>query len=610
MKYNYRKRALSLLLAALLLLSGTSAAFAVGTGNTLIYVPDFTELSLYYNDGATMREVYNLQSNAFLQTLASIGAGFMMATEDVQSGADRINAAIDEFFYAIACDENGESKYPEVSPEKTEARPFFINGNTPVNKENLQAIMNAANTKFTANDLYVFFYDWRISPIKNAIALDAYIREVREAADSQTVTLLSGGYGGIIVNTYLALQPESAQKNVSRCVFLDGFLEGSSVPGDLMTGHFVKFAANADAFDDPFTIKKPDETESNVVLKQAIMDYVTQDPNGIAARGLLNIVNNKDYISLFSTSFLTLLTAVLSNEGVIGEVAAGIKRIAVNSENLIFDKGLRSYLRNMPGLWALVPADGFDDAIRFLFGDEAPSEALSEQIGIYRNIQSRTSETLRAANNAGVGIVIVAGYNRQILPLSATPAEESDALVPTRFAGAGVTTKDTPGNANRPAVCGAKRHKHLSSDGILDASTCYLPEQTWFIRNHRHMDYADGTAAFVGWLLTARRTPDIRANEAYPQYLLRSLIDKSISPYVDPDNQAYDFPYGDINDDGSVTAADARLALRLAVGLETPVDMMFFAADVDNDFVVTAEDARLILRYAVGLETEFPVEWI
>lgn len=69
------------------------------------------------------------------------------------------------------------------------------------------------------------------------------------------------------------------------------------------------------------------------------------------------------------------------------------------------------------------------------------------------------------------------------------------------------------------------------------------------------------------------------------------------------------YPMGDVDLDGAVTAADARLALRAAVGLEE-----FAAAeewtdliqccqgDVDNDGEITAGDARTILRAAVGLE--------
>ena len=62
---------------------------------------------------------------------------------------------------------------------------------------------------------------------------------------------------------------------------------------------------------------------------------------------------------------------------------------------------------------------------------------------------------------------------------------------------------------------------------------------------------------------------------------------------------------GDVNGDGEVTAADARLALRASVGLEKEIRKgtdAFTASDVNRDGVIGADDARLILRASVRLE--------
>lgn len=59
---------------------------------------------------------------------------------------------------------------------------------------------------------------------------------------------------------------------------------------------------------------------------------------------------------------------------------------------------------------------------------------------------------------------------------------------------------------------------------------------------------------------------------------------------------------GDVDGNGSVTAADARLALRASVNLEKLTAAQTKAADIDGKAGVTAADARLILRASVGLE--------
>ena len=63
------------------------------------------------------------------------------------------------------------------------------------------------------------------------------------------------------------------------------------------------------------------------------------------------------------------------------------------------------------------------------------------------------------------------------------------------------------------------------------------------------------------------------------------------------------FAPGDVSGDDGVNAEDARIALRIAVGLEAYDENapQTKAADVDGSSGVTASDARLILRAAVGL---------
>lgn len=62
---------------------------------------------------------------------------------------------------------------------------------------------------------------------------------------------------------------------------------------------------------------------------------------------------------------------------------------------------------------------------------------------------------------------------------------------------------------------------------------------------------------------------------------------------------------GDVNDDGKITAADARLILRAAAGIQVLSGDAADAADVNGDSVITAKDARSVLRYAAGITKSF-----
>ncbi|MBQ8210730.1 MAG: dockerin type I repeat-containing protein [Clostridia bacterium] len=62
---------------------------------------------------------------------------------------------------------------------------------------------------------------------------------------------------------------------------------------------------------------------------------------------------------------------------------------------------------------------------------------------------------------------------------------------------------------------------------------------------------------------------------------------------------------GDVNRDGNVTAADARLALRFAAELQIPTAAEFALANVNGDERMTAADARDILRVSAELDPMF-----
>lgn len=59
---------------------------------------------------------------------------------------------------------------------------------------------------------------------------------------------------------------------------------------------------------------------------------------------------------------------------------------------------------------------------------------------------------------------------------------------------------------------------------------------------------------------------------------------------------------GDVDGDGAITAADARIALRISAKIYSPSEAERTAADIDRDGTVTASDARTLLRVSAGLE--------
>ena len=71
----------------------------------------------------------------------------------------------------------------------------------------------------------------------------------------------------------------------------------------------------------------------------------------------------------------------------------------------------------------------------------------------------------------------------------------------------------------------------------------------------------------------------------------------------DPTDPPVVYNIGDVNRDGKITAADARLALRISAKLDIPDSITFAIADVNKDGEITAVDARKILRVSAKIDT-------
>ena len=90
---------------------------------------------------------------------------------------------------------------------------------------------------------------------------------------------------------------------------------------------------------------------------------------------------------------------------------------------------------------------------------------------------------------------------------------------------------------------------------------------------------------------------------------LEDPTDKPEPPTDDPEpptDPVVPYRLGDLDRDNEVTAADARLALRIAAKIDTVTDSkMFTITDVNVDGFITAADARKILRVAAKIESFF-----
>ena len=601
------KRILALVLCAATAASLALPAFAVEVSvNPIIYVADMEDIDLYeYPDTLNQKVVFDMDSAEFRSAVLKMLSGVMMSDDKGAAAAatDVING-LNAIFSPIACGATGRSKNPAVGPLQY-TLPLSQYPNEPINTATVSAIADAVASRVDRDHFYVFQYDWRLDPTENAESLRRYIETVITKTRCNAVTLVSAGYGGVVTNAYLYKFRNHAAQNVFSCVFLDCPLMGNALVGDVMKGKIVKKA------EDNGSMTANWSTIMGKERGDAILRYMNDDPNNIIkslSNGLFGTSLEGQIIGVFA-KYLGL--DILESEGTTSKLAKSYNNFFLLAGENIYASCLREYLRAMPGLWALVPTQDYRAAMTFLYQDAIVDYECSKRIANARAVTDNTINTLKYAKADGVKTYVVAGYGRQILPVTISVSDLSDGFESTKYASAGAVTKECPADWPYQINCMQSTfHVHRSPDNDIEASTCALPENTWFIKDLKHLDFQYATAArFVAWLATSNTQRNVWEAADYPQYMVYSKYRKDISPYSNNGGAADgDHVLGDIDLDGVITPADARAVLRIAVGLDTPSKMMRTVADVDGDGEVLPADARLVLRYAVGLISNFPAD--
>lgn len=604
MKLSTIKKMVCVLLSVLTVLSFPMSAFAVkGENVPVIYIGEMSDNALYVNpnkNGAT--SALDINSSDFTGDVTTIVAGVALSMfTDAATGTTSVVNGINAIMDPILCAANGESKNSQVGPWEYYG-PISEHKEDAVYNDNIKALVENAGVAVNEEMTYFFSYDWRLDPIANALKLKEYIDYVETDSGSNKVSFLCVGYGGIIANSYLYTYEAHAEANVESCVFYNCPITGNALIGDFMKGRIARIVSDEDSLSGIVG------TVNGTHRGEAFFTFIEDDTTGLISGIFENLLGEGEITTLFGKLFTLLVTTIVEAEDGHKTLGKTYNNFALNADHVVYKTCLREYLRNMPGLWALVPAKDYDEAIDFLFEDEFINNEMLSKISAYRSVQAATQKTLRIAQLNGINVCVVANYGLQLMPVTISLDDMSDGIESVKYASAGAVTLDNSKESGHMNNCINANHNHLSPDEDIHAAYCALPENTWFIKNMTHGDMTNPTVAeFVGWLLSGSSQRHVRENSSYTQYMKYSDYTKKLAPYTTPGDDSGAVQYGDINADGQITAADARIVLRMSVGLEASTKEQKIIADVDGDNSITAADARLVLRRSVGLEHGFPV---
>ncbi|MCL2508757.1 MAG: hypothetical protein FWF05_06245 [Oscillospiraceae bacterium] len=176
-------------------------------------------------------------------------------------------------------------------------------------------------------------------------------------------------------------------------------------------------------------------------------------------------------------------------------------------------------------MWSLVPAEYYETARDMWLKGDA-NAAVRAQTDHYYEAQKNSRANIQRMRADGVRVYDVCNYDVPLYSIAGSYTKyNADSVIQLSStslgAASGYVGVPLPEDykAENPQ-CTNPDHRHMSPDGIVDASTGALPDQTWFFKGgwHDHTPSNDLAMRLIMRLVTSGKYETIYSMEAWPQF--------------------------------------------------------------------------------------------
>ena len=465
------RKGLCLLLTAALLL--TALLFPAGAAtykneHPVIFIAGFVSTPTV--DKETGDRVFPPDTDTIVNNLKDYAGDIALSAlrRDWASLDQPLIKALYGIFDRVSCDENGDpynaatdTSYVWPTPDEIMAKYDPVRG-------------------WSAQDNIYYSFDWRLDLRTLATQLRDFIAYVLEVTGAEQVDVIASSMGACLLSTYMA---QYDYEYLHKCVFLSGAFQGASVAGDAFAGRF--------GFD-------------SETLVAFLSSATGRDLKG---------------------EFIDALVDILYQQGVVDGVVGIANNINTYAMGNIYSQALSFIFGRIPGFWALIPYDRYDEAKEnFISG--IVTDVFYEKIDYYHEIQGRLPQLLQQGMDRGVNVSILSKYGTSGIPAVESQKNLTDMVVDTMYSSVGANCAEI----NRPF---AESYTQLVSDGedrlsydrYIDASACAFPDYTWFLKNVKHTAHPVSELAFIDALFAFAGQPTVRDLAAYPQFLILTMED-------------------------------------------------------------------------------------
>ena len=438
------KKVLSVVLAVLIIFSAVSMGVVAGNEEKVPVVilqgysgPDLAYADAngdpIFDENGNVQLAWPLNFDSLGEDITALLADVTLNQEDL---GDSIVDVLQEYFEPLEMNPDGTSKnnlvpYPSGAAN-TRASTLIEMGMEQYIPEATFAEM--AIEEVGAENVFGFTQDWRQSQVDSAADLDKYIQEVKALTGADKVDIYGLSHGGQYGTSYLYYYGHKG--DVRNAVFGNPATLGTSAVGSFFTGEYV----DVNLQDVIRFVEHGFEYEQDW---EWLLQLLTLD------EFLVEIVNS----ALVNTDLL---------EGIV----------------------------LIPSLWDFVPHNYFENALQYVGLTEATNGKLyNDTVKFHTDVNN---DGLNLANKLAdleasgmkIGYVCGSGYD------SVNGKYNSDILIDTYLSSgsdcalANETFSSDYTQAN--TVCNNPDHYHISPEFNIDASTGFLPDSTWYIRNQGH----------------------------------------------------------------------------------------------------------------------------
>ncbi len=321
-----------------------------------------------------------------------------------------------------------------------------------------------------AKNVYAFNYDWRVDMCQTAVKLRKFVKAVKKRTGAKKVTIVALSLGGAVMSAYIDKYKD--KKDLKRLILLNPAYMGADV-------------ARAFEFD-----LKTDKKKVIPYLHNMEQDFQGGDKEtifkAVTALGDDRIENALD----------NLQNDILSSK---------------KMRKKFFLEVVKPWIGNIPAFWEVIPYSEFNKCVKRMskIGYLDKKSGLYKKIKRYHKVQGRFKKNLKYVKKHGTEVAIIANYGTGGLPLTSKYSNHTDLLIDTKYASVGATVAKYGKKLKGKNAKG----KYVSPDRVINAKTCLLPNNTFFIKGiiHGMYKYDSDAAKFIANLSVGRVKPNIKA---------------------------------------------------------------------------------------------------